>query len=56
MLATPFLQQWVGLALNGNSGHTTTMDTCDTQDGRLSVYLCTRSDQHPQDVLQALLW
>ena len=43
-------------AVNGDSSCATTMDTTDTQDGRLSVYLHKRSDQSPQDVLQPLLW
>lgn len=43
-------------AVSSDSSRTTTMDTTDTQDGRLSVHLHKRSDQSPQDVLQPLLW
>lgn len=43
-------------AMNGDNSRNTSMDTSDTQDGRLSVYLHKRSDQSPQDVLQPLLW
>jgi len=42
--------------INSDSSRNTSMDTSDTQDGRLSVYLHKRSDQSPQDVLQPLLW